>query len=97
MQADKLRQFKEQMTANSLKQLLSYYLKTPSTTFSVRTASNGTIRVKIKDPSICLQTAREIASRYESINYCDSTGEILSGFNRFIFVDYDLEIKLNKL
>lgn len=59
---------------------------------SVRTKGAGysdSIRITIKDVSISDKEIQEIADKYESIRYDDYSGEILSGANLYIFVEYD--------
>lgn len=47
----------------------------------------SSIRIKIKDASISSALVEKIANEHESIDR-DASGEILSGGNRFVFVDY---------
>lgn len=52
----------------------------------------SSIRVTIKSDSIPMQVVRDIATGVEEIDRCEVTGEILSGGNRFVFVDYDADV-----
>lgn len=59
---------------------------------SVRTKGAGysdSIRITIKDVSIREKEIQAIADKYESIRYDEYSGEILSGGNLYIFVEYD--------
>lgn len=51
-------------------------------------SGGSAIDVRVKDMSIRLSDVKEIAYRQERIRY-DHLGEILSGSNRFVSVDYD--------
>ena len=65
---------------------------------SVRTSGAGysdSIRITIKDVSINEKEIEKIADKYESIRYDDYTGEILSGGNLYIFVEYDYNVVQN--
>ena len=50
----------------------------------------SSIRIKIKDASVSSALVEKIANEHESIDR-DQSGEILSGGNRFVFVDYTPE------
>jgi len=61
---------------------------------SVRSESysmGSSIRLTIKDPSISKEWVEEIAKEQQSISRCEYSGDILSGGNRFVFVDYSRE------
>lgn len=54
--------------------------------------SGGTsIRIRIKRPGISKAAVEAIAFPEKHIRYCEVTGDILSGGNRFVFVDYTAE------
>lgn len=58
---------------------------------SVRTslfAGGSSISVEIKNPSIPLDVATEIANENESIRRCEFSGDILSGGNTYVSVGY---------
>ena len=58
---------------------------------SVRTSlysMGSSIRATVKDPGIEIETVREIAESHQRVRYCEASGEILSGGNMFVFVDY---------
>ena len=50
------------------------------------------IRVTIKDAAVMPSTVEAVAKQAESIDYCQVTGEILSGGNRFVTVSYDQDV-----
>ena len=49
-------------------------------------------RVTVKDLSCDIDAIRKIAESFESIRYDEYSGEILSGANTYIFVEYDYRI-----
>lgn len=51
----------------------------------------STIRVKVLDPSVRLSVVRDIANEHQRVRYCEYSGEILSGGNRFVDVEYAAE------
>lgn len=51
------------------------------------------IRCSVKDLSIDLEVVKSIAMDYQKINYCEYSGDILSGGNLFVFVDYDWQVE----
>jgi hypothetical protein len=51
-------------------------------------AGGSSIRISIKDPAVPLSAVKAIADGHESVRYDHYSGEILSGGNRFVFVDY---------
>ena len=51
------------------------------------------LTITVRDASVSLKNIQEIASRHESIDRCERTGEILSGGNRYIDVELKEEIK----
>jgi hypothetical protein len=59
-----------------------------SRSISVKTSKTGSVRVEIKDASIPAEKVKEIAYRQQKIDRCETTGEILSGGNTFVFVGY---------
>jgi hypothetical protein len=64
----------------------------------VRTKGAGysdSIRITIKDVSIREDDIQKIADRYESVRYDEYTGEILSGGNLYITVEYDYDAVKN--
>lgn len=52
------------------------------------TMRGGSVQCWIKDFTIRPETIEAIAKKYEEISYCEASGEILSGGNRFVFVSY---------
>ena len=57
---------------------------------SVR-CDHSAIRVSIIDPTVSKKTVEEIAEKFESIDRCNYSGEILCGGNTFVFVEYSSE------
>lgn len=49
-------------------------------------------RITVKDLSCDIDAIKKIAESFESIRYDEYSGEILSGANTYIFVDYDYRI-----
>lgn len=59
---------------------------------SVKSRSS-TLDITIKDPMIKIKPIEEIAKRFQKIDRCEASGEILSGGNRYVFVDYSDEAR----
>jgi hypothetical protein len=62
---------------------------------SVRTDTyslGSSIYITIKDAKITETLVDEIAREHEKIDRCFASGEILSGGNRFVFIDYDNDL-----
>lgn len=55
---------------------------------SVRNDGNG-LNIRIKDFAIAAEKVAEVAKRFEKIDYCPITQEILCGGNYFVSVVYD--------
>lgn len=51
----------------------------------------SSIDVRIKDPAVSLTMVQALAEAHESIRYCEVSGEILSGGNRYVSVGYTEE------
>lgn len=66
---------------SSLKKLLGYTNRQVSV--KVRDCA---IWVKAKVVGLDLQKVYDIAIKYKSVDYCEITGELLSGGNTFVFV-----------
>lgn len=59
---------------------------------SVRTdnySMGSSINIKIKNPNVSKTLVESIANEHESVRRCEYSGEILSGGNRYVFVEYD--------
>ena len=50
---------------------------------------SSAINVTIKDLTINLKDIKKIVHKFENVGWDERTGEILSGGNTFVFVDYD--------
>jgi len=59
---------------------------------SVRSDRNS-FRITIKTPVLGSKTVKDIAKRFEKIDRCERSGEILGGGNTFVFVDHSDQIK----
>nr|DAV45700.1 MAG TPA: Large polyvalent protein associated domain 29 [Caudoviricetes sp.] len=59
---------------------------------SVRFSGYSAIYVTIKELAINKKEIENIAMKYESYSRDERTGEILSGGNTFVFVDYDYRL-----
>lgn len=53
---------------------------------SVRQRSTGSVKVEILDPSANVEQIESIAKKFESVDYCSHTQEVLSGGNTFVFI-----------
>lgn len=51
------------------------------------------IRLKIKELAIDIKEIENIAMKYENYSRDERTGEILSGGNTFVLVDYDYRLR----
>ena len=61
---------------------------------SVRThnySMGSSLNIRIKDPKGLKSLVEKIANESERVSRCEVSGEILSGGNRFVFVDYASE------
>lgn len=56
----------------------------------VRSDGNS-LNIRIKDLSVCAEMVSEIAKKFERIDYCHLTQEILCGGNYFVSVSYSWE------
>ena len=83
-------------TGTQIKKEITKALNIKSSDLTCKIARNGTIRVEVKNPEIELAPIESVVSKYESIRYCEATGEILQGCNRFVFVNYTFEASLAK-
>lgn len=66
----------------------------PARAVSVRVSDAGystSVSVKIKDISVDRAVVEKIANRHEDISYDERSGEILSGGNTYVWVDYDYD------
>jgi len=61
------------------------------TSKQVSVTSRGSIDVDIKDPSIPLKQVADFAKRFEQIDRCPATGEVLGGGNTYVFVGYSID------
>lgn len=52
----------------------------------------SSLRVLIKNPAVSVSKVREVANEYERVRYDEASGEILSGGNRFLDVDYARDV-----
>ena len=44
--------------------------------------------VRVKNKDIELNSIKEIVKKYEEIDICKASGEVLSGCNSYVFVEY---------
>lgn len=51
----------------------------------------SSITVKIKDPTVPIKVVEAVAKEAEKIDRCEITGDILSGGNRYVHVNYTSE------
>lgn len=58
---------------------------------SVR-ASGQTLRVTVRDAAVSVTDVKAVADRHERVRYCQGSGEILSGGNVFVYVEYADEV-----
>jgi hypothetical protein len=65
-------------------------LKAAGIKASVRTGRGGSITVRVKSGSVAKATA--IAQPHEHVRYCEASGEILCGGNRFVSVSASDEL-----
>lgn len=52
----------------------------------------SSINITIKDINISIKDIETISLKYEKIDTCEKTGEILQGCNDYVFVKYDYDI-----
>lgn len=81
------RKGKKMATGNQIKKELKE-AGIPTKNISVR-LNSCSIRVSISDLSIDAEKVEALVNKYESIDRCERTGEILQGGNTFVLVDYD--------
>lgn len=77
--------------ANELRKTLKTRFGYTGRDVSVR-IDGSAIRVSIKRRGIALDTIEEAANPFARIDRCNITGEILSGGNRFVTVEYDFKL-----
>lgn len=53
----------------------------------------GSVRITIKNPTISFEAVKAITNKYESVRYCDATGDMLEGGNTFVFINYDWNLR----
>ncbi len=53
----------------------------------------SSIRIVIKDATVLRPAVERIANEHESVRRCEYSGDILSGGNRFVFVEYSEEAR----
>lgn len=58
---------------------------------SERYSMGSSIDVYIKEPLVSKEKVQEIADRERKVRYCEASGEVLSGGNRFVDVQYSLD------
>lgn len=56
-----------------------------------RFSMGSSIDVRIKNPDVNFEAAKQIAEDHESVSRCQISGEILSGGNRYVSVGYAAE------
>lgn len=59
------------------------------TSKQISVTSKHAINITIKDLTIELEAIKRIGDEYREIDYCQVSGEILSGGNTFVFTQYD--------
>ena len=79
-------------SGNQIKKELAEKLNVKSSCFSVR-VEYSSINIEIKCPKIELEEVEKIVNKYESVSRCEYSGEILSGGNTFVFVDYSWDLR----
>lgn len=72
-----------------IKKELAKALNVKFNDFSVTQPRYSSIQIDIKT-LVSKSAVKAIAQKYEKIDRCEATGEILAGGNTFVFVDYDL-------
>jgi hypothetical protein len=56
----------------------------------------SSIRIEIKSAAVRASKVKEIAEKFQRIDRCSYSGEILNGGNRFVFVEYDRDLVESK-
>lgn len=75
--------------AKEIRKALNKEMGLTSKEVSVR--SSGSLDIAIKDLTVNKDKVESIAMRYESIHRCEYSGEILSGGNTFVFVEFSTD------
>lgn len=57
----------------------------------ISVTSKNAINITIKDLTIELEKIKQIGDKYREVDYCQASGEILSGGNTFVFTQYSWE------
>lgn len=60
---------------------------------SARSGFNSCFTLTIRDAAVNGETVKAIAENLEEVRHCEASGEILSGANSFIRVEYTPEVK----
>ena len=51
----------------------------------------ATIRVTVRNPAVPMAAVRKVAGVYQTVSYCQVTGEVLGGGNTYVEVEYARE------
>lgn len=78
---------------SSAKEVKSYLKEQGIETSNIRVNTKHSIQVKLLDPKLDYkQIDRLLREKFESVNRCEASGEILQGGNTFVFVEYDYDL-----
>lgn len=78
-------------TAKKIRDELKSKLGLTSRQVSVRSPHWGSVDVTIKSADVRISQVEAIANAHENIHRCEASGEILSGANTFVRVEYALD------
>jgi hypothetical protein len=77
----------------SAKEVKSFLKEKGIDTKNIRVSSGSSIEVKLLDPKLDYDLIESLLKEeFESIHRDDATGEILSGGNTFVFLEYDYDL-----
>lgn len=75
------------------KEIKSFLKENGIETQNIRITSSSSINVKLLDPNLDFdQIEKLLKDKYESYQRDEGSGEILSGGNTFVFIEYDYDV-----
>jgi len=80
------------LDANQIKRLLKQNLDVKRS--DIRCRVDSSYRITLMSYSVSKEAVERVLEPLKSVSRCESSGEILSGGNTFVFVDYDYDCEI---